>query len=291
MATEGSKTVMIGNPLRPSGPFFEAFRNPLYNCLHISAFESPNVLLGCNHIPGLATLEWIEEREKKWGKDSPSYQARVLGEFPAEDESTLISLYLAEQAYERRDEPNLVDLKAQIIMGVDVARGGDYSAIVVRRGMELLGVFKYSVADTMKVAGWVENKMREFKPSQVFIDVIGIGAGVVDRLRELGHSNAIGINVGEAPSSTETKERFQNLRAQIWWTAREWLIEGGMLTDKELVSDVSSPQIEYTSRGQVKIEPKEKIRKRLGRSPDLGDAFTLTFAPSPPVYAPIFVAA
>lgn len=99
-----SKILMIGNPLRPSGAFFETFRSSIWATHHISALDCPNVKEGREVIPGLSTLAWAEARAEEWGVDSPIYQARVLGEFPSEDEHTLIQLWEAEAAGSRYND-------------------------------------------------------------------------------------------------------------------------------------------------------------------------------------------
>ena len=109
------------------------------------------------------------------------------------------------------------------------------------------------------------------------MDDIGVGGGVVDRLQELRPTARIqGVNVGEAP---EDRDRFFNRRAELWWSLREWVRDVGQLpNDPRLLSDITAPKYRYTSRGQIQLEAKAETKKRLGRSPDDGDALMLTFS-------------
>jgi hypothetical protein len=111
------------------------------------------------------------------------------------------------------------------------------------------------------------------------VDNIGVGAGVVDRLREQGYP-VRGINVGE--SSPVNSDKFMRLRDELWWRAREWLEsrEVRIPDQQELIGDLTTPTYEMLSTGKIKIEGKSDIKKRLPRSPDMADALCLTFAVS-----------
>lgn len=123
--------VLIGNPNQNSGDFYDAFRDPAFNKLHISAFDIPNVKERRQVIPGLITHEWVEEMRLKYGEDSDIYRVRVLGEFPQQSTDTLISIDLIEKAFSADRERYGEDE----IIGLDVARfGDDESAFVYRKG-------------------------------------------------------------------------------------------------------------------------------------------------------------
>ena len=129
--------------------------------------------------------------------------------------------------------------------------------------------------DTMQVAGWVAAAVREHKPSRVYIDEIGVGAGVLDRLRELGHP-ARGVNVAQR---AQEEDRFVNQRAEGYWRLRE-LFEQGLIRipdDNELIGELSSMRYNYDSRGRIKIESKDEMRRRGLPSPDKADALMLAF--------------
>jgi len=279
-ASGGSRVLYLGNPLRGDGPFADCFKSPGWKKVHISALDTPNVREGREVIPGLATREWVEERRLQWGAESPAYQVRVLGEFPKESEEILIPLAWIEAAMERTAPPAGKDEPLRI--GVDIGRTGDQTALVAVRGnrVERMEIFpRIEGGNLMDVCGRIAAKIATLNPSQVNIDAIGIGAGVVDRLQELGFDRVNGVNVA---SSARKPERFQNLRVEGWWNLREWIHDNAVLPrDGDLLRDLSAIRVDgYTSRGQLRLEPKELTKKRLGRSPDRGDALMLALLPA-----------
>lgn len=167
-----------------------------------------------------------------------------------------------------------------LIVGVDPARfGDDRTAIIRRKGRAVYDLEIYEKLSTMEVAGIVHSIIKDEKPDQVAIDVGGLGAGVVDRLEELGHGNVIvPINFGSAALDPK---RFINRRAEMWWELRDWL-DGDMpvmIPDRDdLHTDLVAPQYKYDSNQRRKLESKDDIKKRGLRSTDCGDALALTFA-------------
>ncbi|MCH8116404.1 MAG: hypothetical protein IIB25_13115 [Chloroflexi bacterium] len=158
--------------------------------------------------------------------------------------------------------------------------GTDRTVICVRQGNHVIALDQYQKLDTMRTTGLVVKAIAEFNPRHVRIDEIGIGAGVVDRLHELNHSIVEGINVGTRASDPE---HFFNLRSELYDGLRA-RFEERMITipnDEELIGQLASIRVEYTSRGQLKVEPKETMRRRSLPSPDKADALLLAFAPSP----------
>lgn len=167
-----------------------------------------------------------------------------------------------------------------LIVGVDPARfGDDRTAIVRRKGRAVYDLEVYEKLSTMEVAGIVHSIIKEENPDQVAIDVGGLGAGVVDRLEELGHGNVVvGINFGSAALDPK---KFVNRRAEMWWELRDWL-DGDMpvmIPDRDdLHTDLVAPQYKYDSNQRRKLESKDDIKKRGMRSTDCADALALTFA-------------
>ncbi len=166
-----------------------------------------------------------------------------------------------------------------LVVGVDPARFGDDStAIVRRRGRKAYKPERLHNKDTMQIAGRVALLIAEEKPAKVFIDVGGLGAGVVDRLVEMGYGRIVqGVNFGERALD---EAKYTNKRAEMWALCRQWLRDqpAEIPDDDVLHGDLIGPQYDYDSLGRLKLEPKEKMRKRGVKSPDLGDALALTFA-------------
>lgn len=166
----------------------------------------------------------------------------------------------------------------QLIIGVDPAhKGKDKTAIVFRDGRVQYKHELHSGLDTMEVAGRLIQIILHYNPEKIFIDVGGIGAGIYDRLKELGYSGlVIAINFGQ---KADNPERYLNKRAEMWSLMNEWLQSEVKIEDNdELHSDLVAPNFTFDSAGRLKLESKEDIKKRLLKSPDLGDALALTFA-------------
>lgn len=179
-------------------------------------------------------------------------------------------------------QKRLLQKNKEIVLGVDVARGGgDLSWIIDRQG-DFLGFNlnqKISLNDSMQVAYWVAKHIQAINPSKVFIDAGGLGISVVDRLKELGFNNVV-IAVNFA-SRANNSSRFLNKRAEIWFLLKEFINNGGyIINDPMLLKQISSIKGFYNLKGQLQLEDKQSIRASLKQSPDGGDAAALTFVHS-----------
>ncbi len=230
----------------------------------------------CHHIPStdssIVSESWIEGRRRDWGFGSPLWLTRVEGEFADADEGVLFPLDLLEAAVGREVE---MPERARLTLGVDVARSvaGDLNAIAVVRGPKLEEVLTWRSADTMETVDKVLHQVVARKPDAIYVDVGGPGGGVVDRLRQLGHR----VHAVHFGGAAKDKQRFRNRRAELFWCAREQLEKGrvSLPDDDEIVADLSGIRYQFTADGRIQIESKDEIRKRLGRSPDRGDALAL----------------
>jgi len=168
-----------------------------------------------------------------------------------------------------------------LIVGVDPARfGDDRTAFVRRQTRKVFGIESYAKIDTMETTGKIVKIIKEEKPEMIFVDVGGLGAGVIDRLRELGYGTdqVIGVNGGEKPLNGD---KYFNKRAEMWGEGKEWLDDdaGVDLPDSDtLQADLTGPSYSYDSATRLRLEKKEDMKKRGIRSPDEGDAWALTFA-------------
>ena len=197
MTSASARLLLIGNPTTTSGGFHRAFHRErgIYRTITISALESPNVARGRVVIPGLTTAEWVEERRAIWGENSPLYRARILGEFPERGEDNLIAVPDIEAAVwggagDSRGEACLAptqDEQGPLVVGVDPARfGPDRSVVLVRRGNAVEEIRVFPSITTTSLAGLVANVYHELKPERINVDEVGLGAGVVDNLRDPG---------------------------------------------------------------------------------------------------------
>lgn len=166
-----------------------------------------------------------------------------------------------------------------LYIGVDPAIGdNDRCAIIKRKGRVAYDLEFLRNHNTMELAGRLKTMIDKEKPAKVFIDCIGIGAGVVDRLQEMGYECVVGINVARTANN---KERFGNLRAELWSEMRDWLmgeIPVQIPDSDELHTDLCGLGYKHRSNGQLLIESKDDLKKRGMPSPDAGDALAHTFA-------------
>lgn len=269
--------VAISTPGTPIGRFFEIqSRKP-----GLTDWWVRHVTLQETIRAGRVSAEWAEARREQWGEDSATYRNRVLGEFAEEDENALIRLSWVEQANERwqqlQDEGGFGDMTH---LGVDVARfGADKSVIAVRCGNAISRLDLFAQRDTMQVTGLVTQRMPG-RSGIAIVDVIGIGAGVVDRLNEQGYQVAA-FNASERSDWTDRSGElhFVNKRAAAWWNLRE-LLEAGEIAlppDDYLTGELTSLQYEPTSSGRIKLASKDDVKKVIKRSTDRADAVVMAF--------------
>jgi hypothetical protein len=270
MSGHAAVTLLLGNPVRSSGFFFDT-HNRLANdwvTMKVSCADSPRV-----------SEAYIEEMKARYGEESNAYRIRVLGEFPRSDDDTVIPMELLELATNRDVEASK---HAPLVWGLDVARfGSDRSALCKRQGNAVVEPIKtWKNLDLMQLTGAVVAEYEILVPSQrpqeILVDSIGLGAGVVDRLKELGLP-ARGINVAESPAMGGT---YRNLKAELWHKAKAWLEQRDcrMPKDEALIAELATVRYSFTSNGKIQIEGKDELKKRGMSSPDRADAFCLTFA-------------
>lgn len=175
-------------------------------------------------------------------------------------------------------ELTAADVRGQpVVMGVDVARfGDDATVITIRQGLHCLPQKVFRGLDTMQAADRVIVAMREHNPQAVFVDVGAMGAGVIDRLRQLHYNNVTEINfAGQAMDA----DRYANRRAEMYFKVRDWLESGGAIPNEPtLKAELSVVEYHFTPAGKIQLEPKDKIKEKIGKSPDLADSLALTFA-------------
>lgn len=285
MSGQHATTLLLGNPVRSSGFFFDTHHKlrDMWFTVHVSHADSPRV-----------TDDFVRDIARRYGENSNAYRIRALGEFPLADDDTIIPFELIETA-QRRDI--VVPSNPSMVWGLDVARQGQDSCVLVKRSRIHVDprILAWQGRDTMETSGrvkaeWDKTPAHE-RPDEILVDVIGIGAGVVDRLREL-RLPARGINVAETATLSE---KYRNLKTELWFRAAEWLggrdvklpkscacdvCDGGVVDDHVamLTEEMAAQRFGYTSNGKQLAHPKDEMKKILRRSPDVADAFVLTFA-------------
>lgn len=179
----------------------------------------------------------------------------------------------------RRAQKNrLDDISSPLVIGVDPAISDhDRTAIIRRRGRLAYNLETFHNLNTMQIVGQVRRIIDKEKPSKVYIDCIGIGAGIVDRLAETGYDVVVGVNVAR---TANLPDKFRNLRAELWHEMREWLAQEMpvQVPDEDIIlGDLTSLGYKFDSSGRLQIESKDELRKRGMKSPDTADALALTF--------------
>jgi len=269
LSTPGAKAALAGNPTRGHGYFYDTHHGlrDRWVTLKVSSEDVPRAR---GHIADIA---------ERYGRGSNQYRVRVLGEFPRQDDDTLIGLDLVEDAVDRDVEP----IGRAAVWGVDVARfGDDRTAIAKRRGNCLLEPVQWwQGADTMQTVSRIvrqwEVTEKEERPAAINVDAVGLGAGVVDRLRQLGLP-ARAVNVGEAPH--DRSGRYLRRNDELWFAARDWFLarDCRIPRDEQLIAELTGRKYGLSPTGKTAIESKDAMKRRGLRSPDIADAFILTFA-------------
>jgi phage terminase large subunit len=269
MSGHNATTLMLSNPTRSSGTFFES-HNRMANSWWTRTWS-------CKDSP-LVSHEFVDEMELRYGPESNAYRVRVLGEFPLSDDNTIIPYHLVEAA-QNRDV--VVSDEATVVWGLDVARfGSDATALCKRQGPIVTELRSWRGLDLMQTTGRIVAEYEALAPSkrpaEILVDSIGVGSGVVDRLQELGLP-VRGVNVAESPSMGDT---YMNLRSELWFKCKAWLEDRSckLPKDDQLIAELTAIRYSFTSSGKMKAESKDEMRKRGLGSPDLADALCLTMA-------------
>ncbi len=268
----------MSTPGEPSGRFYEIHaRRP-----GLEDWWARHVTVEEAIAAGRISRDWVEQRRRQWGQDSAIFANRVLGEFHSADEDGVIPLGWVEAANERWaawDAAGRPFLPGPQTVGVDVARSGaDRTVMAILDGGAVAEIRRSSREDTMQTTGRVQGILAATPGRLAVVDVIGVGGGVVDRLREL-KALVEPFNASESTAKTDRSGElgFINARAAAWWMLREMLDPAfnptlALPPDEQLIGDLVAPHWKLTSAGKIQIESKDEIRKRLGRSPDSGDA-------------------
>ena len=253
----------FSNPRRNQGYFYEAFHSKR------DFWESRNI-----------DSRTVEDTDKnvyeqiiaEYGADSPQAKVEVYGEFPSVGDDQFIGSSMVDEAVKRQPYK---DTSAPIVIGVDPARGGmDSTVIVVRQGRDLVAVKRYRGDDTMTTVGHIIEAIEEYKPTLVVMDEGGLGYGILDRLNEQRYK-VRGVNFGW---KAKNPIMWLNKRAELWGAMREWLRTASIPQDKSLKSDLTGVKSKPTSSGVVQLESKKDMKARGLASPDAADALAVTFA-------------
>lgn len=221
-------------------------------------------------------MKYLAEKCKAENMDD--YEHIWLGAPVNQGDTKLISARDVRKAQENK----ILSSTSPLIIGVDIARyGNDKTVLCFRRGRYCYKIQDYTHLDTVELANLLTASIKEESPARIFLDMGNTGAGVYDILKDRGYAKTVrGINFG---AKAINDDRYYNKRAEMWANANDWLKDNVQLVnDDELLDDLCSVNKMYDAKGRLQLEAKDKVKERIGRSPDKADAFVLTFAE--PVY-------
>ena len=306
--------MLVFNPNTTVGYAAKAMKSPRFHKFRLNSLNAENVVTKKNIIPGQVDYEWVKDKVETWAtpitqndfdegqgdfiwegrlyRPNDLFRVKVLGMFPKVTEDILIPYEWVELANKRWVQMNEegYTTKKHARVGVDVAgMGRDNSVLLPRYGSWVPKIEVHQSggqADHMKVAGMTVQYLHDEK-AKAFIDTIGEGAGVYSRLSELKYLNAYSCKFSEGVRGLHDitgQYTFANMRAYLFWAVRDWLnpkngFNPALPPDDGLIEEATEIHWLFQSNGNIIIEPKEEIKKRLKRSPDKFDALANTFYP------------
>lgn len=304
----------IGNPNEPFGPFYELTRRPSYVQEHMSALNHPNILQRREVIPGATTWASLLDRLRDWcrevvepiegetfslevseeelpaigGGPTPSermrhflpndaFRVRYLGLFPRAAAESLLSMEMLTEATRRNAYSG-----GRVVAALDVARtGGDRTIYALRRGETVVRVEVVPAAPLTEQAEQVHRLLRRDNPAHITIDAAGLGIGLIDYLRRLTLIPVREFHGSEPPLSPLAVRRYANRRAHAYANLASALQKRrvSLPNDPALLEELAAITFRHTPDGALLITPKEQIKAKTGRSPDLADAVSMLFEP------------
>lgn len=284
-----NKLLMCGNPTRTSGFFYDSHHKDRadYKIHKVSSYDSPR-----------ASKENIERLIRKYGKDSDAVRVRVFGEFPKSEPDVFIPLEMAEMATETIVKP----IGEELHLGVDVARYGDDETVIAPRiGGRIFDLRYFNKNSTTETTGRIIETARMYHSEygirhvKVKIDDDGVGGGVTDQLSEIVAQEHFPFSIEVIPIGNGRKandeEHYENRGTEMWASIRDRLQENlsaymqgekptvQIPADEKLISQLTTRKYKMSSKGRIKLERKEDMKKRGLDSPDRADAVSLAFAP------------
>lgn len=260
-----------GNPTRASGRFRQAWGR-LRSFWQTRRVDSREVKI--------TDKDKLNAQVELWGEQSDYVRKYIKGEFPVQASTQFIPSDIVESAMSRKPECFLWE---PLLMGVDVARfGDDQTVICFRRGRDACTVpwVRMRGADAVTVAGKIAELKEKEGVDAIFVDGVGVGGGVIDILRRW-HHNVIevkGSGKVDGAIKLDRPMKLRNKRAEIWACTREWLANGTIPDDDDLLDELTSIEYDYDADGRLIMEDKDDMKSRGLASPDAADALTMTFA-------------
>lgn len=314
MTSANVKFIGIGNPTTKASEFYKCFSSPEYFKMYLSCFDSPNLSANGIHDladlekeiefvktlddeayqsrlksyktprPRLITLAWVVAGGVKWGLSHPLFQSKVLGQFPEEDENALFHMNMLIEA-QKRPAPAETEIRS---IGVDPARfGSDSSVITVIEGnrqVKRISANKVSTTDLTGKIVHLVNSLPRRRQEIICVDATGIGAGVIDQLREVQSQKAIPqtirlkeVHFGAQCENAEERTRYANLKAKIFVELSDDMKSSLQISeDSVYLEELPTILYKFDTKGRYVIESKDDYKKRTGMSsPDNADSLAI----------------
>jgi len=273
LTTQGAIMVACGNASSTSGKFADIWGRlkKYWDTFQIDGREAM-----------MTDKNLIDQWAETYGEDSDFFRVRVKGMPPKQGAKSLISREKALEAQARDIKDSHVNPSAPLIMGVDIARqGGCDNVILLRKGPKVSKDMRiFQERDLMKTAGIIAHQINTYRPDVCFIDAVGMGAGVLDRLIQMGHDCVVGVHAGDSP---DEKEVFFNRRIEMWYRMAEWIPTADLPQNDRLIDELTAPEFYFDAKSKMRLESKDEMERRGVPSPDIADALALTFAYAVPV--------
>lgn len=272
--------LLIGNPIRAEGTFHRSHQTGRWWAMRLGYEDTPNFAPGASEVnppfPSLVTKQWVDSRREDWGEDSLPFRTRVMAEFPLSDSSVLIPLELLELALTRTpvaSEP--------VVLGLDVARYGDAETVMaLRHGDQITEIQAWAQASLTETAARALDAIVRTGATDIVIDAVGLGAGVVDQLRSQLRVHASATKVHAFEGHARTRMPYcVNRRDAAYLLFSQRLRDGTLTLAKRwerLFSQASKLRYGLDQHGNIQVETKEQLRRRGFASPDWLDAVAMT---------------
>lgn len=290
----GARLAMFSNPTKTSGEFYDSHNSKadeFYKAIHVSSEHTPNVLYGEDDpraIPGLARRDWVKEKEREWGRDSPQFKVRVEGEFAELEEGKIFSIHMIAEAETRWDHTEDDPLE-RLYIGLDVAgqsksadeivwtprRGKRVQAIIAKRSLSPAAILMHTLSmirerrNPREVAVVVMD--REGKEgSEIYGHFLSYTAQEEEPLFEL-------VGVRASDKAHRTPAVYDRMRDELAGVLFDWFRDGGAIPeDTKLAKELHVFEWIENTKGRQKITPKIQVKKEIGRSPDRYDSLVLS---------------
>lgn len=267
--TDGEPFLLaFGNPTRNTGWFFDAFHKD-HAYWWTKSVDSREVRL--------TNKKYLNRLVEQYGEDSDYVRIRVRGLFPYGSEESFFQRADIQFAQERDLVEQEGDDFSPLIMGIDAAHmGSDSTVFAFRRGRDARSIRheKYQQIRTEEIATRAAHAIDKYKPDHIVVEAVGPGYGVADMLKSRGYN----VHMVFTGTPAAAKRQYANKRAEMYGRFRDWIMDYGCLPkDQELMDDLLNIQFEVKDNGGIQLEPKKNMRKRGLRSPDVADAYALTF--------------